>query len=210
MFEAKDVPAAKQRLLDAATEVFSTRGYSAARVSDIVAEAGLAQGTFYLYFRSKQAVFVELVDRFFDDLLSQTLGRYPADLLDSPQMLRHQVSEIWSFLLNYARRRPKLTALVMRESTALPPEERARITASYAAAAAGLAAYCREAMRRGIMRKVDPDLAGWLVIGLVERAVHYAVFVDPDTDLASVVGDLVTIELSGLLESGEKVSEAKG
>ena len=57
---------AEQRLLDAASRVVSARGYAASRVSDIVAEAGFGQGTFYLYFRNKQAVFMALIDRFFE------------------------------------------------------------------------------------------------------------------------------------------------
>src|SRR5262245_44500387 len=40
-------------LLAAAVEVFAAKGYTATRVSDIVREAGVAQGTFYLYFKSK-------------------------------------------------------------------------------------------------------------------------------------------------------------
>lgn len=55
----------RDRLLTAAVEVFAAKGYTATRVSDIVGQAGVAQGTFYLYFRSKQAIFEELLDTCF-------------------------------------------------------------------------------------------------------------------------------------------------
>jgi AcrR family transcriptional regulator len=43
-----------QRLLDAGLEVFSTRGYHATRVDDVVRVAKTSHGTFYLYFANKE------------------------------------------------------------------------------------------------------------------------------------------------------------
>lgn len=48
-------------LLDAALEVFAEKGFAAARMEDIAAQAGAAKGTLYLYFPSKEAVFEALV-----------------------------------------------------------------------------------------------------------------------------------------------------
>jgi AcrR family transcriptional regulator len=49
------------RLLEAAESVFSARGYYEASIVEITQAAGVAQGTFYVYFPSKTAVFTELV-----------------------------------------------------------------------------------------------------------------------------------------------------
>jgi AcrR family transcriptional regulator len=54
-------------LLDAARAQFITSGYAATPVSAIVKAAGVAQGTFYLYFESKQAVLAELRRQVFRD-----------------------------------------------------------------------------------------------------------------------------------------------
>ncbi len=51
----------KQQLLDAATALFSERGYSATRIADICQAAGVAKGLFYWYFPNKGALFAELV-----------------------------------------------------------------------------------------------------------------------------------------------------
>ena len=48
-------------LLDAALAVFAEKGFTAARMEDIAAQAGAAKGTLYLYFPSKEAVFEALV-----------------------------------------------------------------------------------------------------------------------------------------------------
>ena len=54
----------RQQILGVAREVFSKRGYHQTTIDDIVAQAGVARGTFYLYFEDKRAVFSDLVDRF--------------------------------------------------------------------------------------------------------------------------------------------------
>jgi AcrR family transcriptional regulator len=54
----------RAQILAKAREVFARLGYHAATVDDIVLAAGIARGTFYLYFEDKRAVFAELVDRF--------------------------------------------------------------------------------------------------------------------------------------------------
>jgi len=44
-------------LVEAARRVFREKGYSAANVTDIIKEVGISQGTFYIYFDGKEAVF---------------------------------------------------------------------------------------------------------------------------------------------------------
>ena len=51
----------RQQLLEAATWVFARKGYRRAGISDIIARAGVARGTFYLYFDSKEQVFLAIV-----------------------------------------------------------------------------------------------------------------------------------------------------
>jgi AcrR family transcriptional regulator len=57
-----DKAARRLQILNEAREVFAKRGYHAAKVDDIVAAAGVARGTFYLYFEDKRAIFEEIVD----------------------------------------------------------------------------------------------------------------------------------------------------
>jgi TetR/AcrR family fatty acid metabolism transcriptional regulator len=56
----------RRRILDAAVRVFARKGYFAARVSDVARKAGVADGTIYLYFRSKE----DLLVRLFDEVMS--------------------------------------------------------------------------------------------------------------------------------------------
>jgi TetR/AcrR family fatty acid metabolism transcriptional regulator len=52
----------RQRILDAAVQVFARKGFFASRVSDIATAAGIADGTVYLYFESKDDLLIKLFD----------------------------------------------------------------------------------------------------------------------------------------------------
>jgi AcrR family transcriptional regulator len=53
--------ATRQAILEAAEEVFGELSYDRASIAEITRRAGVAQGTFYVYFPDKKAAFVELV-----------------------------------------------------------------------------------------------------------------------------------------------------
>ncbi len=68
-------PHLKQQLVDAATEIFATRGLAVARVSDITDRAGASKGAFYLHFASKEAAYVAIARAFLDQLLALLRGQ---------------------------------------------------------------------------------------------------------------------------------------
>ena len=53
-------PEKPQQIIDAAIRVFARTGYYSSRVSDIAREAGIASGTIYLYFKTKEEILVTL------------------------------------------------------------------------------------------------------------------------------------------------------
>ncbi len=54
----------RSQLLNAAIDMFHEKGFQKTRVSDIVAAAQVAQGTFYLYFKSKDEIFLQIAADF--------------------------------------------------------------------------------------------------------------------------------------------------
>jgi TetR/AcrR family fatty acid metabolism transcriptional regulator len=67
----KRTPGKRDRILEAAVKVFARKGYFAARVADIAGQAGVADGTIYLYFRSKEDILVSL----FDEIMAEHIER---------------------------------------------------------------------------------------------------------------------------------------
>jgi AcrR family transcriptional regulator len=60
-----------RRLLDAAADVFTQRGFHAATVDDIADAAGYTKGAVYANFAGKDALFLALLDRHLDDQVAQ-------------------------------------------------------------------------------------------------------------------------------------------
>jgi TetR/AcrR family transcriptional repressor of nem operon len=58
----------KEQLVDRSAAVFLERGFNAASVNDIVQAAGVPKGSFYNHFVSKEALAVEVLERYVDDL----------------------------------------------------------------------------------------------------------------------------------------------
>jgi AcrR family transcriptional regulator len=66
----KDADVRRDELLDVALDLCMTVGFESASVEQITTAAGVAKGTFYHYFTSKQDLLVQLVDRFGDELFT--------------------------------------------------------------------------------------------------------------------------------------------
>jgi len=62
----------RQRLIDAAGVVFARQGFIDTKITDITAEAGSANGSFYTYFDSKEEIFGEVISRV-NDQMRETL-----------------------------------------------------------------------------------------------------------------------------------------
>lgn len=60
----------RERILQSAINVFSEQGLEKTKVADIVKQAGIAQGTFYLYFHSKYALIPAIAEKLLDDILN--------------------------------------------------------------------------------------------------------------------------------------------
>lgn len=82
----------RARLFDAALAEISRRGLAAADVSAIVADAGVARGTFYFHFPTKEHVLVE-VERVEETRIISELGVAKGDLMSVlSQLVRHVLS----------------------------------------------------------------------------------------------------------------------
>lgn len=64
----------RQLLLGAAESIFGEKGFDQASIAEITARAGVAQGTFYVYFPDKRGIFVELVYSLNDRLREEVLA----------------------------------------------------------------------------------------------------------------------------------------
>src|SRR5580700_11281349 len=67
----------RERILDAAVRVFAKKGFYATRVSEVAKAAGVADGTIYLYFKSKDELLVSLFEDRVERLLAYMREELP-------------------------------------------------------------------------------------------------------------------------------------
>jgi AcrR family transcriptional regulator len=120
-------PDRREAILAAALDVFAESGFAPSRLDDVAARAGVAKGTIYLYFPSKQALFEALVqtsiggpigaigdamlasDRPTTDLLRMLFSRVRTEILGTRRR------EVARLVLSEAGRFPELAAFYHRE-----------------------------------------------------------------------------------------------
>jgi AcrR family transcriptional regulator len=180
-----------QRILHGAEEVFRERGYEAASVSAICRRVGVAQGTFYLYFASKEEVYLRLVE----DLQDRLIARLPGAVAASPDPSA-RILNAYHALLDFISENASLFQ-VFREAEFVRPEIPMRF---YAAICAELAAIVQAGVGAGTFRNVDPEVVGYGVLGAVFfLAVRYVMWGDGEvpTDARRVGADLILEGIAG-------------
>ncbi len=64
--QSPEPPSTRERILDAALNIFSAKGFHDTKLDEIVAEASISKGSIYFHFPNKEKLFIALVDQFAD------------------------------------------------------------------------------------------------------------------------------------------------
>jgi AcrR family transcriptional regulator len=149
----------RQRVLDAAERVFAELGYHEASVVKVTEAAGVGQGTFYLYFASKQEVFDELVRDLnrrvrhaMKEGSSQGKTRLEAELLGFQAYFR------------FTAEHPALYRII-RQAEFVSPK---MLRYHYERLAEGYVEGLRAALERGEVQSTDPEVLAWALMGAGE------------------------------------------
>lgn len=158
----------RERILDAAEIEIGGRGFAEASISTITAQAKVGQGTFYLYFRSKEDVMRELVLR-----MGRRLRRHlTLSIADAPDRLEAERRGIRAFL-EFVRANPNLYRVVA-EAQFVDPEVYRRYYEDFARS---YSSALKSAVRRGEIAKGDAEVRAWALMGLSDMVgMRYALW----------------------------------
>lgn len=149
----------RRRLLEAAEQVFADLGYHDASIVKITEAAGVAQGTFYLYFESKQQVFDELV---LD--LNRRVRRAMSE--GAAQGTTRAERERLGFrgYFRFTSEHPALYRII-RQAEIVAPHI---LHEHYERIAEGYVTGLRDAMDEGEIAMADPEVVAWILMGIGE------------------------------------------
>ena len=181
----------RQQLLDVSRDLFVRDGYSGTPISAIVAAAGVAQGTFYVYFKSKQAVLAEL--------RRQAFKRYAQALHEAAALPLPADARLVQIVLAMVR--------VVRDQLPLERVFREADSADALARAAieGRARLAREAAQllragqdQGALISEAPEVTAHLIVALFDTVLFEVMAYDAPAPTAAVVDQALRFTLRGL------------
>jgi len=155
----------RRHLLDCAAEVFSERGYAHVTVDDVHRRAGVARGTFYLYFKDKGDIFSALIEDFFVQLRLQ-IRRIDLESSTPPlEQLRGNLERVTSL----TQREPELTRLVLEAAAGIDPALDERLTRFWSSVLELIESSLIEGQAMGLVRSGDPALLARMGLGAIKE-----------------------------------------
>ena len=181
-----------RRILDAAELEFGTRGFHDASVVSITTKAGVAQGTFYIYFESKERLYRELVA----DLGARLRSYLSEAVAEAASRIEAERLGLTAFI-KFVREHGNLYRIVM-ESQFVDPEAFRRYFMEFGAAyQAGL----ERAIAAGEVRAGETEGRSWALMGIsLFAGLRYGVW-EPERDIAPLVDGVTDMIAQGLTPS---------
>ena len=151
----------RNQILEAALRVWIRDGFYSAPVEAIAREAGIAKGTIYLYYETKEAILQEAIERF---SLLPVIGESVGKLVETPpeQAIPAFVAAMWQRL---KERAPVFRVMLGLGGILQPENARIFLERIVMPGNTMLAAYLDHCVERGALRPIDTFVAARSLLG---------------------------------------------
>lgn len=200
MARTKADPGKRERIMTAAMKVFARKGFASARVSDVAREAGVADGTIYLYFASKDAILISIFEEGMQGVIDGLVKGLKG--IDDP---RERLRFFCRYHLTTVENDPDLAEVLMIElrfsDKFLSEYKPAVMLDRYLEQ---LAVIIGEGQRRGIFKRDIPTgIAMGVVFGSLDEISLHRVLQrrkrsEPKFDIAAIGDHVANMLISGL------------
>jgi len=183
-----------QRILDAAVEVIAERGYFRSPVSAIADRAGVADGTIYLYFKSKDDVLRTAIDTTFNRFYKQVEEEFKT--LRGPREQLEYIAQVHLESHAVNRSMAILMQTEMRQSAKFIAEFSHHHLVKYIQVV-------REVIRRGqqegiFRRDVADGVVAHCMFGAIDELLSSAVFTGRVYDAKATAAQVMDVLLNGI------------
>ena len=190
----------RSRILDVAESLFAQRGYTATSVADICEQAGITKGGFYHHFASKEAIFLELRDRWLEPLeTSLTVPRTTDESL--PQVLQNVADMMKAIYLAEGEQQRRQVFLELLSAARQDPKILPALLAPLHTYHDLLANLIDAGIREGTLRKVDRDLAAHLFVSLGFGLIVQSLLDPQAADWGAIGSHAIPLLLQGLAKT---------
>ncbi len=189
----RDKESTRKRILDAAMDVFSEKGYTKALIDDIAKESETSKGAFYFHFPSKKAIFEALLQT-----LVHRIVRDVEETIDSRQGAVDKIEGALRTVLRTFSRHEKATRLLFVEATGLGKIFDQHVLAAHRQFAALIAKHLQTAVDDRSIAPIDVDLTAYAWLGAIHEVLLMALLGPETRSLESLADPLCALLVSSL------------
>jgi len=186
--------ARRAQVLSHAKLIFARKGYHQTNIADIIGQARIARGTFYLYFQNKKDLFQELLDQVLREFSTRIERIRLGPLEPSPaDQLRNNLRRVLSFVL--AER--ELTDILLNHSRGFDGELDARIDDFYRRVAQQIQRSLDLGVQMGFVRACDTQSVAHCILGGIKELVGQLSKQEP-REIEGMVEEVLNFGLRGV------------
>lgn len=191
----------RDQLLHCAKAMFAEQGYHATNVADIIAAAGVARGTFYLYFESKRQIFDAIVDGLLHDIDQRIAVIELGPNAHPPiEQLRTNLRRVLTLILEDRH----LVQILLFQAVGLDHDCQRKLDHFYQSVRDQIEAALRMGMLMGLVRSCEARLAAAAILGAIQGVVALAARPEPPHQpgvaVEPMIDQILGLGLYGLLE----------
>ena len=184
----------REAILRAATRVFANNGYFNSKVADIARAAGVADGTVYLYFKSKEEILHSIFDRSMEEAISE--GRKQLALTSDPREKLRRIAHLHLERLGADRDLAVVFQVELRGSTKFMEEFSAAGFAEYLSL---IRETLEEGQRAGVFRKgLSAKVVAKILFGALDEMATNWILSKRRYKLAPMADQVLDIFLNGV------------
>jgi TetR/AcrR family fatty acid metabolism transcriptional regulator len=188
------IPDKREAILKAATRVFATNGYFNSKVADIAQAAGVADGTVYLYFKSKEEILHSIFDRGMEEAISA--GREELQRTDEPREKLRRIAHMHLERLGADRDLAVVFQVELRGSTKFMEEFSGGGFADYLSL---IREVFEEGQRTGVFRKdLNAKIVAKIFFGALDEMATNWILSQKKYKLSMMADQVVDILLNGV------------
>jgi TetR/AcrR family transcriptional regulator, fatty acid metabolism regulator protein len=184
----------REAILRAATRVFARNGYFSSKVADIARDAGVADGTVYLYFKSKEEILHSIFDRSVEEAVAE--GRKQIETINDPREKLRRIAHLHLERLGADRDLAIVFQVELRSSTKFMEEFSAAGFAEYLGL---IRAAVEEGQRAGVFRReLNAKVVAKILFGALDEMATNWILSQRRYKLAPMADQVLDIFLHGV------------
>jgi len=185
----------REKIVNAACELFSQHGYHDTQVMDIVKAVGMSAGTFYNYFVDKRDLFEQITMEGLRNLrIHVKMIRKPVDIWNRDERIII-IKDTFAATFQYIDNNPQQLLMLLRGSFGVDKELNINVWNYFSGFAEDIADDIRDWIKEGVIEGVNPLVFGHAVVGMCLQLFH-SYLVENKLTRKEIVENMLTLILA--------------